>query len=168
MASVERFGETRDSAAAGESIGITLCDVSFADRGSVICTRGKEPALTGELRADIFWMARAPYAKGERLAIRCATQETTCRVTEIAHRLDSSTLETLETDASELRNLEVADVAVEARPGGVFVYFSEPEEAAALAAAFEVLGRAGASPAVRVAGEAETTYLALLRGSGDA
>jgi ABC-2 type transport system ATP-binding protein len=61
----------------------------------------------------------------------------------------------------------VADVAVEARPGGVFVSFSEPEEAAALAAAFEVLARAGASPAVRIAGEAETTYLALLSGRGD-
>lgn len=62
----------------------------------------------------------------------------------------------------------VADVAVEVRPGGVFVYFSEPEAAAALAAAFEILAHAGASPAVRVAGEAETTYLALLSGRGDA
>jgi ABC-2 type transport system ATP-binding protein len=59
----------------------------------------------------------------------------------------------------------VSGVAVEAGPGGSFVYFDEPADAAALAAAFEVLAEAGASPAVRAPEAAETAYLSLVGGA---
>jgi ABC-2 type transport system ATP-binding protein len=56
----------------------------------------------------------------------------------------------------------VSGVVVEAGPGGHFVYFDEPAEARALAAAFEILAEAGASPAVRAPEAAETAYLSLV------
>jgi ABC-2 type transport system ATP-binding protein len=56
----------------------------------------------------------------------------------------------------------VSGVVVEAGPGRPFVYFDEPADAGALAAAFEVLAEAGASPAVRAPEAAETAYLSLV------
>jgi ABC-2 type transport system ATP-binding protein len=67
-------------------------------------------------------------------------------------------------DEDVLRTLgeHVSGVAVETSPGGHFVYFDEPAEARALAAAFEVLAEAGAAPAVRAPEAAETAYLSLV------
>jgi ABC-2 type transport system ATP-binding protein len=73
-------------------------------------------------------------------------------------RVDPATLAALER--------HVGDVQVERGPGACFVYFDEPAEAAALAAAFGVLAEAGASPAARVPEATESTYLALLQGGG--
>lgn len=56
----------------------------------------------------------------------------------------------------------VSGVVVEAGPGGDFVYFDEPSNAGALAAAFAVLAAVGASPAVRAPEAAETAYLSLV------
>ena len=56
----------------------------------------------------------------------------------------------------------VSGVVAEAGPGGHFVYFDEPAEARALAAAFEILAEAGASPAVRAPEAAVTAYLSLV------
>jgi ABC-2 type transport system ATP-binding protein len=61
----------------------------------------------------------------------------------------------------------VANVEVERRPEGSFVYFDEPRDAEALSAAFGLLAEAGASPAIRVPEVAETTYLSLLRTRAD-
>jgi hypothetical protein len=67
-------------------------------------------------------------------------------------------------DDAVLRKLgaHVSGVVGEAGPGGYFVYFDEPPEAAALAAAFDVLAEVGAAPAVRAPQAAETAYLALV------
>jgi len=61
----------------------------------------------------------------------------------------------------------VANVEVERRPEGCFVYFDEPPGAEALSAAFGLLAEAGALPAIRVPEVAETTYLSLLRKGAD-
>ncbi len=126
--SVERYLETRDRAVAGESIGITLADQSFSDRGTVICTPGEEPELTDRFRARVFWMARRELDRGERLAIRCATQETTCRIESIDRRIDSSTFETLTDGGEKLRNLEVGEVAVRTKMPIAITPFTEVPE----------------------------------------
>jgi hypothetical protein len=75
-----------------------------------------------------------------------------------------------ELGAAALSALErcAANVEVRRSRGACFVYFDEPAGAEALAAAFDVLAEAGASPAVRVPEATESTYLALLEGGGDA
>lgn len=62
----------------------------------------------------------------------------------------------------------VANVEVERGRETCFVYFDEPAEAQALAAAFGVLAEGGASPAIRLPEPTETAYLSLLQGgAGD-
>lgn len=64
---------------------------------------------------------------------------------------------------------EVApNVSWEEGPGGPVVTFGEPEDARALARAFDVLAAAGASPASRAADAGEDAYLQLLAGASDA
>jgi sulfate adenylyltransferase large subunit len=113
--SIEKFLEDRDSAVAGECIGFTTTDPVFLDRGNVLCTPGKEPELTDRIKANIFWMTKRGYGSDLDLTIRCATQETRCRIERIDRRIDSATLEVVEEDADRLQNLEVAEVVIKTK-----------------------------------------------------
>ena len=76
---------------------------------------GKEPPLSDEFRANIFWMSKRQFNKQERVILRCATQETSCVVKKIEKRIDSSTLEVIEKHSDHLQNLEVGEVVVKTK-----------------------------------------------------
>ena len=96
----------------GKSIGITTEDKLFLDRGCVIVGAEDAPAVTDTVHAHIFWMDRTPGKKGDVMWFRCATQEAPCTIERISRVIDSSSLEVLSLDASEIRNREVADVVI--------------------------------------------------------
>jgi sulfate adenylyltransferase subunit 1 (EFTu-like GTPase family) len=126
--SVEKFLEEKDEAAAGECIGITTADSVFLERGNVVCLPGKEPAITDRLPASIFWMTRQNYEKDQKLTIRCATQETTCRIESINRRIDSSTLEVIGENADTIKNLEVAEVVIKTKKPLAITNFNDVQE----------------------------------------
>ena len=126
--SIEKYLERKDKACAGESIGITLKDSSFLNRGDVVCSPGKEPFLTDRFSASIFWMARKELEKEQRLTIRCTTQETTCKIERIKKRINSSTLEVIKEDAERLKNLEVAEVIVKTKKSIAIKTFNDVQE----------------------------------------
>ena len=64
----------------------------------------------GTIKGNLFWMDRAPLKKGDHVTFKCATQDAKCTVSAIQRRVDSSTLEVIEDDASELLNREVGEV----------------------------------------------------------
>ena len=113
--SIERFLEDTDRAVAGECIGITTADSVFLERGNVVCLPGAEPTLTNKVSANIFWMAKQDFNRTQKLNIRCATQETSCKIERINKRINSSTLEVIEEDAEVLKNLEVAEVIIQTK-----------------------------------------------------
>lgn len=121
--SIEVFLKNTDKGYAGENIGITTSDAVFLERGAVICELGKEPSLTNNFKANVFWMAKDDFVKDERITLRCATQEVTCKIEKIEERLNSSTLEIIETDADKLRYLEVGRVRIKTkRPIAVEIF----------------------------------------------
>ena len=126
--SIERFPEKIDRAYAGQSIGITAEDAAFITRGDVICLPGREPVLTDKFRANIFWMAKKDFTKGERITIRCATQETTCVMETIKKRINSSTLEIIPGDGNALKNLEAGEVIVKTKKPIVLKSFNDVRE----------------------------------------
>lgn len=100
-------------AEAGKSTGITTEDKLFIDRGNILIhTDDKTPAVTYTIKANIFWMDTIPYNIGESVTFRCATQEVSCEIEKINRVIDSSTLELIIEDASEIKNREVADVVI--------------------------------------------------------
>jgi sulfate adenylyltransferase subunit 1 (EFTu-like GTPase family) len=126
--SIEKFLEDTDTASAGECIGLTTADPVFLERGNVLCSPGTEPILTNKIDANMFWMSRNDFTKNQKLTIRCATQEMSCKVVSIDKRIDSSTLELLDTDCNTLKNLEVAEVTIETKKPVVVKNFNDVQE----------------------------------------
>ncbi|MCD6547251.1 MAG: GTP-binding protein [Nanoarchaeota archaeon] len=121
--SVEKYGREIDKASAGESIGLTTEDKVFVDRGDIISKKDeKQPIVTKEINAHIFWMDKEPYKEGERLLFKCATQEVMCEM-KIKRVIDSATLETLDKKIIENRN--VADVVIKTEKPVVVESFNE-------------------------------------------
>ena len=59
-----------------------------------------------DFRADVFWMSGQPLKVKEKLLLRCSTQEVDCVAQKLEKRIDSSTFEIIEKDASELKQNE--------------------------------------------------------------
>jgi sulfate adenylyltransferase large subunit len=126
--SIEKFLKDTDKAVASECIGITTVDSVFLDRGDVLCLPQAQPTLTDKIAASIFWMIKKDFNKGQKLNIRCATQETSCKIETINKRIDSSTLEVIEEDAEVLKNLEVAEVIIKTKKPVVIKDFNDVQE----------------------------------------
>ena len=126
--SIEKFLEDTDKAVASECIGITTVDSVFLDRGNIVCLPGAEPALTDKITASIFWMTKHDLAKDQKLALRCATQETSCKIESIIKRINSSSLEVIEENAKVLKNLEVAEVIIKTKKPVAIKNFNDVQE----------------------------------------
>ncbi|MHC4604601.1 MAG: GTP-binding protein [Planctomycetota bacterium] len=126
--SIEKYLENPNKAVASECIGITTTDSVFLDRGNVVCLPGAEPALTDKIPANIFWMAKQDFVKDQKLTIRCATQETSCKIESINKRINSSTLEVIAENAGVIKNLEVAEVIIKAKKPVVIKDFNDVQE----------------------------------------
>jgi sulfate adenylyltransferase large subunit len=125
---IEKFPAEVEAAGTGESIGFTTADPSFIERGSVLVEPAYEPMMTDEFEATMFWMSKKDMKRGEKLVIRCATQEQNCRVERIARRMDSSSLELLGEDGEILKNLEVGEVVIKTKNPIVLTRFSDVQE----------------------------------------
>ncbi len=126
--SIEKYLEDTDKAVASECIGITTTDSVFLDRGNVVCLPDAEPALTDRIPANIFWMTKQDFFKDQKLTVRCATQETSCKIETISKRINSSTLEVIAENAEVLKNLEVAEVIIKTKKPMAIKDFNDVQE----------------------------------------
>ncbi|MHC4244550.1 MAG: sulfate adenylyltransferase subunit 1 [Planctomycetota bacterium] len=126
--SIEKFLEKTEKAIAGECIGLTTTDSVFLDRGNVVCLPDMEPTLTNRIAANIFWMTKRDFGKDEKMTIRCATQETSCKIENINKRINSSTLELIEKNAEVLKNLEVGEVIIKTKKPVAIKSFNDVQE----------------------------------------
>ena len=79
-------------ATAGQSIGVTLDDALFVERGHVIALRAA-PAKTGDrIRARLFWLHSSPLNVGMRLIVRIGTAEARAVVKTISNAVDPGLL----------------------------------------------------------------------------
>ena len=97
---------------AGESIGFTLDDQIFAERGEVVSHEQDAPVETDVFRARLFWLGKRPLNKGVRLKMKLNSAEAEVRVQEIEHVIDVGDLSTVASDRVE-RNA-VAEVVLRA------------------------------------------------------
>jgi sulfate adenylyltransferase large subunit len=128
IASIEKFLEKTDKAVASECIGVTTTDSVFLERGNIVCLPDAEPILTDKIAANIFWMTKRDLVKDQKLTIRCATQQTSCKIESINKRINSSTLEVIEQNAEILKNLEVAEVIIKTKKPLVIKDFNDVQE----------------------------------------
>ena len=94
--SIERWQSApKETATAGESIGVTLSEQIFVERGSVATLETEPPYALTKIRARMFWLGRAPFKKGKTYKIKLATQEAECQIDSLDKVIDASTLQNI-------------------------------------------------------------------------
>jgi len=115
VASIERWSApVRAVAETGESVGLTLTDQIFVERGH-IGTHETDCACEGQqFRARIFWIQQERLAIGQPLTLRLVTQETAAEVVSIEKVVDATTLKEVSRAGGEahVARHEVAEVTL--------------------------------------------------------
>ena len=100
---IERWNSpSKDSASAGESVGITLTEQIFVERGVVAALETAPPYESNCFHARIFWMGKQPFRKGRNYKLKLATQEVDCSIDSIEKVIDASTLATVSRQQNEI------------------------------------------------------------------
>lgn len=113
--SIERWNATaQDNATAGESIGITLTEQIFVERGAMATLETAPPYELNRFKARLFWLGRKPFIKGKFYKLKLATQEVDCEIESLEKIIDASTLETIARDGngSFVGRHEVAELTI--------------------------------------------------------
>lgn len=114
--SIEEWtGNGAKEAIAGESIGITLAEQIFVERGYVASHQTETPIEANRIHADVFWIVREPMRMGQLYDLRLATQEVKCEIASIDEVMDSATLETSTDKRDRLERNEVGRLTIQTR-----------------------------------------------------
>jgi bifunctional enzyme CysN/CysC len=116
VASIERWNAPiKDSASAGESIGIMLTDPIFVERGHIGSHDVQTPIETNRFRARLFWMGDRPLSIGQRYKVKLLTQEVDCQMVSVDRVIDATSLDPIsDLRLSVLKN-EVAEITIQSR-----------------------------------------------------
>ena len=101
------------AAGAGRSIGITLDEPIFVERGQVASHVDTPPILSNVFRARLFWLGHNPLRAGARYRLKFLSSDVEARVERVERVIDTTDLSTRPTDAVE-RNA-VAEVVLRTR-----------------------------------------------------
>lgn len=116
VASIEAWkAAPPNEAIAGDTIGITLDEQIFVERGYVASHEDSRPIEANRFHGEIFWLAEAPLRKAKQYTLRLATQEMKCQVSKIEQVMDSSTLATTSGEFEEVARNQVGRVTLQTR-----------------------------------------------------
>lgn len=91
--SIERWQSHRDGPAeAGESVGITLSEPLFVERGEVVSHMENTPIVGPQIHARLFWLGDRHLWPGRPYVLKLATQEVPCHVSGIGSVVDTASL----------------------------------------------------------------------------
>ena len=116
ITSIEVWPENQDKVEArpGESIGITLDQRLFVERGHIGSHVDTPPLLSNVFRASVFWLAHKPLRVGNSYKIRYGTHEAMVSVQSIDKVIDTQDLGDASESGEVVRNA-VAEVTFRAR-----------------------------------------------------
>lgn len=113
--SLEAFAAPRATRAeAGSSIGVTLSEEIFVERGEVMARLGEEPPVGTRLRVNVFWLGREPMVRGKRYKLKLATAQTEVTIEQVVRVLDASDLDAT-TDKDQVERHDVAELVLASR-----------------------------------------------------
>ena len=99
------------SAEAGESVGVTLDEQIFVERGEIATHQDTLPLVSTSFKANLFWLGRRPLEKGRKYLLRMATKEVGCEVVSIHRIIDTMDLNQQQGSAAVNRN-QVAELVL--------------------------------------------------------
>ncbi len=114
VASIEDWNRTtpRQTASAGESIGITLDQRAFVERGHVASLASEPLRPARRLTVRLFWLAADPLTVGRSLTLQLAAGQYRAKVWSIESVIDLHTLEKRQVD--RVLTNQVAEIILEA------------------------------------------------------
>jgi bifunctional enzyme CysN/CysC len=116
VASIENWSaDKKDHAVAGESIGVTLTEQIFVERGHIASHDADAPIESNRFKARLFWMGKRNLVVGERYKLKLTTQELEAEVVSIEKIIDASTLESAGAGRNYVAKNDVAEVTIQTR-----------------------------------------------------
>jgi bifunctional enzyme CysN/CysC len=100
-------------ATAGESIGLTLDEHLYVDRGDIISDAAHPPELATSFRARLLWLGTRPLAAGDTLQIRFGKRIANVEIRAIERVVELESLGSADTSA--VRTNDIADVVFASR-----------------------------------------------------
>ncbi len=117
-----------DHVEAGESVGFTMEEQIFIERGEMGCVASQKASVADRFWANIFWMGNKHLQKGGKYLLKVATQEVECVIESIHRVINSSTLEEISKNAHEVAKNEVAEILISTKKPIAFDTFDEVPE----------------------------------------
>ncbi len=114
----------------GQSIGITLDEQIFVERGEITSHQDQLPLVSTAFRANVFWLGKRPLECGRKYQLRVATKEVDCEVAAIHRIIDTMDLAQQQGSSAVNKN-QVAELTLRAKAPVAFD----------LSASFEATGR---------------------------
>src|SRR3990167_2609863 len=115
---------------AGQSIGITLDEQIFVERGEIATHQDQLPSVSTAFRANLFWLGKRPLERGRKYQLRVANKEVDCEVATIHRIIDTMDLAQQQGSATVNKN-QVAELTLRTKTPMAFD----------LSASFEATGR---------------------------
>ncbi|OHW61525.1 bifunctional enzyme CysN/CysC [Andreesenia angusta] len=119
-------GDRSDVAKAGESIGITVEDEFFYNRGDFITHRESSLSTGNRFRGNVFWLGKNDLVPNKKYKLKLSTAEVECQIETIIKAIDASTLEEVESPSGIKKN-DVGEVIVRTKSEIGFDLFNELE-----------------------------------------
>jgi len=101
-------------ASAGESVGITLSERIFVERGHVASHDDSLPVLSNVFKINVFWLSDKPLTVGNTYKVRFGTLESNVTVQSIDTMIDTDNLQKSE-NAAQIEKNNVGEVTLRAR-----------------------------------------------------
>ena len=102
---IDCYDQQLDAAFAPLSVTLRLVHDVDVSRGDMIVASDDVPTVAHELTADVCWMVDAPLRAGSRYSIKHTTRSIKAMVTTIEYRVDTTSLEQVETDQLTLNDI---------------------------------------------------------------
>jgi bifunctional enzyme CysN/CysC len=115
---------------AGQSIGITLDEQIFVERGEIATHQDQLPSVSTAFRANLFWLGKRPLERGRKYQLRVANKEVDCEVATIHRIIDTMDLAQQQGSVTVNKN-QVAELTLRTKTPVAFD----------LSASFEATGR---------------------------
>lgn len=98
-------------ASAGQSVGVTLDEQIFIERGEIGSRQDSIPLVSTSFRVNLFWLGKRPLEPGRRYQLRLATREVDCEVAAVHRIVDTADLDQKQGGARVSKN-EVAELTL--------------------------------------------------------
>lgn len=115
---------------AGQSIGVTLDEQIFVERGEIATHQEHLPSVSTAFRANVFWLGNRPLERGRKYQLRVANKEVDCEVATVHRIIDTMDLAQQQGSSTVNKN-QVAELTLRTKTPVAFD----------LSASFEATGR---------------------------